>query len=297
MKRTLIVCMCYCLMISSIALSQTKTVSISNMISNFSKSEIKDSPMQSIDGFEVEAVIVNKDLLPSSNQKKKLEYDKLKWSLVYTPSSNEPLRRTLTLAQVKGVNGTSFLDELAKKYGKNSKGVPAIWYSGDINVLLCPLNMFGEIVSREKVVLTVSKGIIVSQKNVPIKKGNFEKKSQKSMMLDGCWYNDIRYNDLKPLEEFVNQKTEKLSVKAFTLSLLIVTNNQGKESVYVLTAQKTENQEEKILVNKLQERIGQLPPWSFGWLETINGLIFQGRYLKANYSPNEGWKFKDFFIK
>lgn len=57
-------------------------------------------------------------------------------------------------------------------------------------------------------------------------------------------------------------------------SLLIVTNNQGKESVYVLTPQTIEKQEEKILVNNLQKRISQLPSWSFGWLETINGFIF-----------------------
>ena len=63
MKLTSILCMCYCLIISTVALSQTKTVPISNMISNFSKSETKNTPMQSIDGFEVDAVVVNKDLL------------------------------------------------------------------------------------------------------------------------------------------------------------------------------------------------------------------------------------------
>ena len=69
--------MCYCLIISTVALSQTKTVPISNMISNFSKSETKNTPMQSIDGFEVDAVVVNKDLLPFSEPKIDLEYDKI----------------------------------------------------------------------------------------------------------------------------------------------------------------------------------------------------------------------------
>ena len=44
--------------------------------------------------------------------------------------------------------------------------------------------MFGEIVSREKAVLTISKGIVISQENVPIKKGSIEKKVTES--------NDVR---------------------------------------------------------------------------------------------------------
>lgn len=295
MKLTFIWSICYCLIISSTALSQTKNVPISNMISNFSKFEVKKSLIQPIDGFEVDAIIANKDLFPFSKQKEKLAYDKIKWSLLYTPSSNDPLKRTLTLVQVEGKNGINFMEELVEKYGKNSKGVPAVWYSGKIDVLLCPLNMFGEIVSREKVVLTISKGIVISQENVPIKKGTIEERSQKAMTLDGCWYDSMRYNDLGPLEEFVNQDTVKSSIKAFALSILIVTDNQGKESGYILSPQKTEKQEEKILVNNLLNCINQLPPWSFGWLETINGSIFQGRYLKADYSQNTGWSFNDYF--
>lgn len=295
-KQTFIWCICYCFIISSTTLGQTKTVPISNMISNFNKSEVKNILMQTIVGFEVDAVIANNDLLfPFSKQNIDLEYDKVEWSLLYTPSSSEPLRRTLTLVQVEGENGISLMKELAEKYGKNSKGVPAVWYSGKIDVLLCPLNMFGEIVSREKAVLTISNGIVISQENVPIKKGNIEKKSQKAMMLDGCWYDSMRYNDLGALEKFVNQDAVKSSIKAFALSILIVTDNQGKESGYILSPQKTEKQEEKILVNNLLNRINQLPPWSFGWLKTINGSIFQGRYLKADYSQNTGWRFKDYF--
>lgn len=77
--------------------------------------------------------------------------------------------------QIEDENGISLIDELADKYGKNSNGVPAVWYSGKIDVLLCPLNMFGEIVSREKAVLTISKGIVISQENVPIKRKHRKK--------------------------------------------------------------------------------------------------------------------------
>ena len=121
--------MCYCFIISNTTLGQTKTLPISNMILNFSKSEVKNTPMQSIDGFEVDAVVVNKDLFPFSEPKINLEYDKIKWSLLYTPSSSDPLRRTLTLMQIEGENGISLIDELADKYVKNSNGVPAVWYS------------------------------------------------------------------------------------------------------------------------------------------------------------------------
>ena len=116
------------------------------------------------------------------------------------------------------------------------------------------------------------------------------------MMLDGCWYDSMRYNDLGLLEEFANQDTVKSSIKTFALSLLIVTDNQGKESGHILFPTKNKkNKKEKILINNLLKRINQLPPWSFGWLETINGSIFQGRYLKVDYSQNTGWRFKDYF--
>lgn len=65
------------------------------------------------------------------------------------------------------------------------------------------------------------------------------------MMLDGCWYDSMRYNDLGLLEEFANQDTVKSSIKTFALSLLIVTDNQGKESGHILFPQKIEKQEEK----------------------------------------------------
>ena len=87
----------------------------------------------------------------------------------------------------------------------------------------------------------------------------------------------MRYNDLGALEMFVNQDAVKSSIKAFALSILIVTDNQGKESGYILAPQKTEKQEEKILVNNLLKRINQLTPWSFGFFETIKGSNFQGR--------------------
>ena len=73
--------MCYCFIISNTTLGQTKTLPISNMILNFSKSEVKNTPMQSIDGFEVDAVVVNKDLFPFSEPKINLEYDKILFRL------------------------------------------------------------------------------------------------------------------------------------------------------------------------------------------------------------------------
>lgn len=297
MKSISIWLICCGFLVTNVALAQTKTVPVPKMISNFGDSKIAQKPMQFIDGFEVEAVIGNKNMLPDLTPKINIQRSNLKWSLIYTPSSTDPLKRTLTLIKIEGENGNDTFDELIEKYGRNSKGVPAVWFSGKVNVLLCPINMFGEIVSREKVILTISKGIVISQENVPIKKGEMEKNSQKTMMLNGCWYDSMRYNDFEKLEEFVNNDNgvAKSSVETFTLSLLIVTDNQGNESGYVLSPTNIKNEKVKSIVDNLIRRINQLPRWSFGWLETINGSIFQGRYLKADYSRNNGWKFSDYF--
>ncbi len=40
------------------------------------------------------------------------------------------------------------------------------------------------------------------------------------------------------------------------------------------------NKEEQALTKQLIKQISKLPRWSFGWLQTINGSIFQGRYIK-----------------
>lgn len=162
------------------------------------------------------------------------------------------------------------MNELKEKYERNPKGIPATWYSGEINVLLCSHNLFGEIVSKQKVELTVSEWIT------------------------GCWYDTMQYQNLEPLDEFINRELVKSPIRSCTLSLLLVTDEQGKESGYVLTPKKNNTKEEKSLIDDLIKRISQLPPWSFGWLETINGDIFQGRYLKAVYPSETGWKFQDY---
>lgn len=297
MKSVLIWFLCCGLFNSSVALAQTKIVPVSKMISNFRNPKVTQKPMQCIGGFEVEAVVGNKNILPILDPKINLEKCKIKWDLTFTPSSSDPLKRTLTLITIEDEYGNNIFDELIEKYGRNSKGVPAVWFTGKIDVFICPINMFGEVVSRVKSVLTISKGIVISQENVPIKKGDMEKNSQKAMMLDGCWHNSMRYNDFEELEKFVNNGSDVVNptVDAFALSLLIVTDNQGKESGYVLSPKKIENLKVKKLVDDLLERINQLPSWSFGWLETMDGSIFQGRYLKADYSRKSGWKFSDYF--
>ena len=46
------------------------------------------------------------------------------------------------------------------------------------------------------------------------------------------------YYDLEVLEKFVNQNAVKSSIKAFALSILIATDNQDKESRYILSPSK-----------------------------------------------------------
>ena len=272
-------------------------LSLETMISNFDAAKAPLAPANLIEGFQTNevAIVTNDNLLPLSYSKANRKDYQIKWALTYTPSSGEPMKRTLTLVQIKGKDATSLMNELTGKYGRNSKGIPATWYSGKINVLLCPHNLFGEIVSKQKVELTVSEGIITSQINIPIKKGNMENVPKDGMVtLDGCWYDTMQYQNLEPLDEFINRKLVKSPIRSCTLSLLLVTDEQGKESGYVLTPKKNNTKEEKSLIDDLIKRISQLPPWSFGWLETINGDIFQGRYLKAVYSSETGWKFQDY---
>ena len=112
---------------------------------------------------------------------------------------------------------------------------------------------------------------------------------------DGCWYSNLQYK-LDLLEEFVNDnlKKHKTSTTKFGVDILLVTNKKGKTTGYLLSPNEIMNKENQALTEQLIKQISKLPRWSFGWLQTINGSIFQGRYVKANYSSDTGWKLEDY---
>jgi len=192
--------------------------------------------------------------------------------------------------------------ELLGKYGMSKYGIPAKWYSGNLTILLCPQHLFGEIVTKELIELTVKEGEVISRNSRVIRTGEMERTRNPQTnsvfaliaSLDGCWHSNLQYK-LDLFDQFINfdfQKAKK-SINTFCCSILLVTDCQGEANGYLLHPTKVTEKEE-LLMNKLLKRIRQLPRWSFGWLETVDGLIFRGRYLKASYSSDTGWQFTDY---
>lgn len=209
-----------------------------------------------------------------------------------------------SLKEGKSNEASIYKNKLAEKYGKDDLGIPAIWYSGKITALSCPKDLFGEIVTKNVVEFNIEKGQVISRNFLDIvKTGTMEdpRRSRPTIKYspiastDGCWYNNLQYR-LDLLEEFVNSNFKKHNVETtkFGVDILLVTNKRGKTTGYILSPDEIMNKEEQTLTKQLIKQISKLPRWSFGWLQTINGSIFQGRYIKANYSPDTGWKFEDY---
>lgn len=57
------------------------------------------------------------------------------------------------------------------------------------------------------------------------------------------------------------------------------------------------NKEEQALTKQLIKQISKLPRWSFGWLQTINGSIFQGRYVKQTIHRIQDGNSRIIFIR
>ncbi|WP_343029220.1 DUF5030 domain-containing protein, partial [Bacteroides xylanisolvens] len=76
-------------------------------------------------------------------------------------------------------------------------------------------------------------------------------------------------------------------------SLLLFTDLSGRSSIYVLEPEKLSWLDERI-IKRLKAAIQLLPVRSFGYLETLSGRRFQGRYLNATYTYREGWMLKDY---
>ena len=204
----------------------------------------------------------------------------------------------------KSNEASIYKNKLAEKYGKDDLGIPAIWYSGKITALSCPKDLFGEIVTKNVAEFDIEKGQVISRNFLDIAKtGTMEgpRRSRPTIKYspiastDGCWYSNLQYK-LDLLEEFVNGnlKKHKTSTTKFGVDILLVTNKKGKTTGYLLSPNEIMNKENQALTEQLIKQISKLPRWSFGWLQTINGSIFQGRYVKANYSSDTGWKLEDY---
>ena len=246
-----------------------------------------------------------------SNYKEQKAIDALKnYDIVYnieeSPEAGVFMEKSLLPSDLPRPKDEALIykNKLAEKYGKDDLGIPAIWYSGKITALSCPKDLFGEIVTKNVAEFDIEKGQVISQNFLNIaKNGTMEGprcprptiKYSPIASTDGCWYSNLQYK-LDLLEEFVNDnlKKHKTSTTKFGVDILLVTNKKGKTTGYLLSPNEIMNKENQALTEQLIKQISKLPRWSFGWLQTINGSIFQGRYVKANYSSDTGWKLEDY---
>lgn len=284
-------------------------IPVKEMISNYKEQKAIDALKNYDIVYNIEespetGVFMEQSLLPSDLPRPK--DIRAEWCFEYSSGQKAMLYalKIYSLKEGKSNEASIYKNKLAEKYEKDDLGIPAIWYSGKITALSCPKDLFGEIVTKNVVEFDIEKGQVISRNFLDIvKTGTMEdpRRSRPTIKYspiastDGCWYNNLQYR-LDLLEEFVNSNFKKHNVETtkFGVDILLVTNKRGKTTGYILSPDEIMNKEEQTLTKQLIKQISKLPRWSFGWLQTINGSIFQGRYIKANYSPDTGWKFEDY---
>lgn len=284
-------------------------IPVKKMISNYKEQKAIDALKNYDIVYNIEespeaGVFMEKSLLPSDLPRPK--DIRAEWHFEYSSGQKATLylKKIYSLKEGKLNEASIYKNKLAEKYGKDYLGIPAIWYSGKITTLSCPQNLFGEIVTKNVAEFDIEKGQVISRNFLDIaKNGTMEGprrprpaiKYSPIVSTDGCWYSNLQYK-LDLLEEFVNGnlKKHKTSTTKFGVDILLVTNKKGKTTGYLLSPNEIMNKENQALTEQLIKQISKLPRWSLGWLQTINGSIFQGRYVKANYSSDTEWKFEDY---
>lgn len=284
-------------------------IPVKEMISNYKEQKAIDTLKNHDIIYNIEespeaGIFMEQSLLPSDLQRPK--DIRAEWCFEYFSGQKATLYALKIYSSKEGKSNEAsiYKNKLAEKYGKDDLGIPAIWYSGKITALSCPKDLFGEIVTKTVAEFDIEKGQVISRNFSDIAKiGTMEGPRQPRLAIkyspiastDGCWHSNLQYK-LDLLEEFVNSKLkkDKTSTTKFGVNILLVTNKRGKTTGYFLSPDEIMNKKEQALTKQLIKQISKLPLWSFGWLQTINGSIFQGRYVKANYSSDTGWKFEDY---
>lgn len=284
-------------------------IPVKKMISNYKEQKAVDALknydiIYNIEESSEAGVFMEQSLLPSDLPRPK--NIRTEWCFEYSSGQKSMLylKKIYSLKEGKPDEALMYEDKLVEKYGKDYLGIPAIWYSGKVTTLSCPKNLFGEIVTKTVAEFDIEKGQVISRNFLDIaKNGTMEGprdprpsiKYSPIASTDGCWHSNLQYK-LDLLEEFVNSNLKEHSVLTteFGLDLLLVTEPKGKTTGYLLSPNEIMKKEEQFLTKQLIKQISKLPRWSLGWLQTINGSIFQGRYVKANYSSDIGWKFEDY---
>lgn len=270
----------------------TDTVSVKDMIANFQQNKKTKEPIDFFDCIlgvsETNMTRLVSSPLCNENSNIVSNYH-AKWELRH---SQLILKEILPIGMTKKQADNMFT-MLAKKYGGNyEKGIFASWYTGKLDILDCPYDLFGEWVSKEKISLIVEKGYVTSRNLCGIPQGAMSNCKKNIYFNDGCWTQDL--SEISCLEELINKHVE--STFAFferTYSLLLFTDSSRKSSIYILKPQSLSWLDKKI-IERLKNVIQILPAGSFSYLETLSGKKYQGRYLYATYNYWDGWRLKDY---
>ena len=313
MKKSIYLLIFVCCTYASIAQNRPIYISVEDMINNFRENKRVDIDTYDFLYSSDNYLIVTDSLLPQISGINSNEFQG-EWTdfpiAFNSGQSNKSREYTLYLRKIKtGENKEIYVNKLEEKYGKDRYGIPARWFSGKMSLFISPQVLFGEIVAKCSSIFIIKNGVIVSKKTEQAKEGEMEGEKIAEVSTSGSpdtmfvfsvgltWHNTVQY-DLSELDTFVNKgfQRDTNSIASGEYSILLVTNESGEADGYLLEPEKLKSIEEKQLINKLLSKIESLPLWSFGWLYTIDGSIFQGRYIKANYSSDQGWNFIDYVM-
>ena len=311
MKKSIyLFCFLFCTY-SSIAQDSPIYISVEDMIANFHKNKKCNIGSYNLLDHSYDYFIVADSLFPQISGINP-KYFRGQWTLLALKQranqSYVSSKYLLYLTDIKIVeNVKRYEKELVEKYGKDSIGIPAIWFSGKIYMsdYTSSQDLFGKIVSKYYKVITVERGVVIKEEHNSAKYGDMEGSKIFEInefdtvfvfTIGNSWPNTAQYS-LSELDTFVNRGfNRKKTVVSFESSILLVTNEDGEASCYLLEPEKLNGKEERKLIKNLITKIESLPLWSFGWLYTIDGSIFQGRYIKATYSSDQGWNFIDYVM-
>lgn len=272
---------------------QSDTISFNDMIKNFLQKKV---PSRSINFYDQIKGVGSMNTARLITSPLKLENLGLSvgdctavWEVYY---SQLILKEILPIGMSKQQADEIFAI-LARRFGgKNERGIFVSWFTGILHALDCPYDLFGEWVSKDKISLGVKKGYVTIYDPCGIPEGTMHSCKKELFIFDGCWTQNL--SEISCLEGFIDRNFES----AFTLTkkiytLLLFTDLTGRSDIYILEPHCL-GWYDNIIIKRLKRVIQMLSLGSFKYMETLDGKLFQGRYLKAKYTYRHGWKLKDY---
>lgn len=206
------------------------------------------------------------------------------------------------LLELTGGSGLTYklIDDLGDKYGWWNGAIRCPWLTGTFSLMVEPVRYFGMYVTRVKVDCQVEKGIIVKETirgvlyNGTMGVLDSIAKTRGSFFFDGTWFGGAGM-ELVVLADTLNSLLGKSLGKGVSQRylFLIRMNAVGKSQLYLLHALDGKMGYE---VSALQKAVTKLPLHAITPMWTMDGRCFPGRYLKAIYDPQKGWKFMECYV-